>query len=57
MQWHERWRALSVRIEGVLQVADFFRAAYDAAVRIDHFNLSGKSFLPEVLAIDQELKQ
>ena len=36
MKWIQEWRALSDRIEGLLQAVSFFASTYDAMGRNDH---------------------
>ena len=57
MAWVEHWRALSLRIEALLRAGELFTTMLEASGRVDHFNIIGKTFLPELTSLTEELRK
>ena len=55
MQWLDQWRALSARIEGLLEASRVFAHHYESAGRHDLFQVIGKAFKPELASLHAEL--
>jgi hypothetical protein len=56
MAWVEHWRALSLRIQALLRAGELFTTMLEAAGRVDHFNIVGRAFLPELSSLTEELR-
>ena len=57
MFWHQKWRALSTRIDGLKQAAEYVAQALTAANKSDSFRIVQKWIAAELWAILEELEQ
>jgi len=56
MTWHERWRALAARIDGLIRAVEFLATAFKVS-SADNFRVLPNSFKPELDAITTEIEQ
>jgi hypothetical protein len=55
MAWLQQWHALSARIDGLLRAGEFLLCAFRVN-SADNFSVVKKSFLPELIAINNEIE-
>lgn len=56
MNWVDKWRAISARIDGIMRAGEFYLMSVGAKSS-DHHGVVGKSIIPELNAIVYELKE